>query len=80
VQFNVEKGKIVTGQVFSDCLVPVFIDALNAELATGEISYDVAGIDALCARVLAKFENESSMDAVRESYVPELRQWLTESI
>ena len=35
IQFNVEKGKIVKGQVFSDCLVPVFIDALNEELAKG---------------------------------------------
>ena len=51
VQFNVEKGKIVKGQVFSDCLVPVFIDALNEELAKGEINYDVEGMKALCNKV-----------------------------
>lgn len=48
VQFNVEKGKIVAGQVYSDCLVPVFIDALNQELASGDIPYDVTGIKQLC--------------------------------
>jgi len=26
VQFNVDKGLITSGQVFSDCLVPAFID------------------------------------------------------
>ena len=51
VQFNVEKGKIVKGQVFSDCLIPVFIDALNDELAKGEINYDVEGMKALCSKV-----------------------------
>ena len=35
VQFNVEKGIIVTGKVFSDCLYPPFIDRLNSELASG---------------------------------------------
>lgn len=35
IQFDVEKGKIKSGRVFSDCLVPVFIDMLNDELATG---------------------------------------------
>jgi lipoate---protein ligase len=48
VQFDVEKGKIVKGQVFSDCLYPPFIEKLNEELATGEIAYDTAGIKALC--------------------------------
>ena len=51
VQFNVEKGKIVNGQVYSDCLVPVFIDALNEELATGTVSYDVNGIKSLFSRI-----------------------------
>ena len=27
--FNVEKGKITGGRVFSDCLTPNFIDELN---------------------------------------------------
>ena len=72
VQFNVEKGKIVTGQVFSDCLIPVFIDALNEELATGEISYDVAGIEDLCNRVRARFEGVASMEVITQTYIPDL--------
>jgi hypothetical protein len=44
IQFNVEKGKIVAGQCFSDCLVPAFIDAINEIIATGNLTYDVAGM------------------------------------
>ena len=70
VQFDVEKGKIVKGQVFSDCLVPVFIDSLNAELAKGETSYDVDGIKSLCAKVRAQSGDEASMAVVRDTYIP----------
>ena len=55
VQFDVEKGKIVNGRVFSDCLVPAFIDALNDEIATGSISYDVNGVKLLCSKVSERF-------------------------
>mmetsp|Transcript_4372 Transcript_4372/g.7389 ORF Transcript_4372/g.7389 Transcript_4372/m.7389 type:complete len:84 (+) Transcript_4372:827-1078(+) len=48
LQFNVEKGLIVKGQCFSDCLVPPFIDALNEILATGKVRYDVEGIKSMC--------------------------------
>lgn len=44
VQFNVEKGVIVKGQIFSDCLIPAFIDSLNEQLLTGTITYDEQGI------------------------------------
>ena len=53
---------------------------MNAEIATGEISYDVEGISTLCERVGAQFADEASMAAIRETYVPELRDWLTKSI
>ena len=66
-----EKGKIKEGKVFSDCLIPGFIDALNAELAKGDISYDVAGVADLCDRVKAQFQGEQSMAAVLETYIPE---------
>ena len=60
--------------------MPVFIDALNEELATGEITYDVNGIKALRQRVQARFDNMDGMDAVTETYLPELEKWLVESI
>jgi hypothetical protein len=34
----------------------VFIDALNEELAKGEISYDVQGMKTLCSTVGQRFE------------------------
>ena len=60
--------------------MPVFIDALNEELATGEIAYDVSGIEQLCSRVGARFAGESSMEAVTQTYIPELQKWLVSSI
>ena len=61
VQFDVERGKIVKGKVFSDCLVPAFIDALNEELATGAVSYDVDGVKSLCDKVRQRFKGEDTM-------------------
>lgn len=55
MQFNVEKGIIVAGKVFSDCLYPPFIDRLNAELGSGNIAYDLDGIKVMCSRVLEHF-------------------------
>ena len=44
VEFNVEKGKITAGKVYSDCLIPQFIDELNDILTSGTITYDQSGI------------------------------------
>ena len=48
VMFDVENGIISKGKVFSDCLMPVFIDLLNDQLDAGEITYDVPGIKKMC--------------------------------
>ena len=80
-QFNVEKGMIVEGRCFSDCLVPPYIDAINEILGTGQISYDVNGIKTLCNRLKAEFNDEGEQDTMlRESYTPELEAWLCEQI
>lgn len=80
VQFDVEKGVIVKGQVFSDCLIPVFIDEVNKQIATGQITYDVKGVNDLCDRVAQSFAGEESMKVVVDVYVPEFREWLMKSI
>ena len=68
-----QKGKIQRGQVFSDCLVPSFIDELNAVLATGEIAYDVAGMQSLVDQVRQKFTTDDPTDKqIREVFLPEL--------
>lgn len=79
VQIDVEGGKIVAGRVFSDCLVPAFIDALNAQLEAGTHTYDVAGVEKLLAAVAGEF-NDDSFAAVRDIYIPELMAWLCRSI
>jgi lipoate-protein ligase A len=35
LEFNVEKGRITKGKVYSDCLVPNFIDEINILLESG---------------------------------------------
>ncbi len=35
LEFNVEKGRITKGKVYSDCLVPNFIDEINVLLESG---------------------------------------------
>lgn len=60
--------------------MPGFIDALNAELAKGDVAYDVAGVKDLCDKVRASFAGEASMEAVMETYIPEFEEWLSKSI
>ena len=80
IQFNVSNGKINEGKVFSDCLVPAFIEMLNEELATGEITYDVEGITDLCNRVTKKAEGQETLKQVVDEYIPDLKLWLSDQI
>ena len=58
-----------------------FIDALNEELAKGEISYDVQGMKTLCSTVGQKFEGQEGMMAqINEKYIPDLEEWLVKNI
>ena len=73
LEFNVEKGTIAKGRVYSDCLVPAFIDELNEIIGSGQITYDEAGIMQIGAQLNERFpENE----VIREKYIPELVQWM----
>ncbi|CDW73105.1 lipoate-protein ligase a [Stylonychia lemnae] len=77
VQFDVQKGKISKGVVYSDSLLPTFIDEMNEILASGEISYDVEGIKDLGNKLSQKFQDN---EVVINKYVPELVQWMIEAI
>ena len=55
VQFNVVNGIVTDGRVYSDCLIPVLIDALNQEIQTGQITYDAQGISKMCKNIAAQF-------------------------
>ena len=83
VSFDVDKGVISAGRVFSDCLLPGFIDCFNAELqGPSPTSYDVAGIVELCARVRSRLErmDNEGMAVARDVYLPELQAWLVAEI
>jgi len=63
--------------VYSDCLLPQFIDDMNEILASGEISYDVEGIRDLGSRLREiYFEN----DTVVNKFIPDLEKWMIEAI
>lgn len=81
-QFNVEKGMIVEGRCFSDCLVPPYIEAINEILATKEISYDVKGIKNMCNKLRDMFSDDTAneMNAMLRKYTDELEAWLSSEI
>jgi len=54
--------------VFSDCLVPTFIDALNDFLSEGRTTYDQNGVKKMCQTVGEQFKN----DKVILDYLAEL--------
>jgi hypothetical protein len=60
--------------------VPAFIDSLNEELGTGEITYDESGVKNLCSRVKVRFEGDESAQIVLDIYIPELEKWLCSNI
>jgi len=81
VHVDVVKGVITNGRVFSDCLVPPFIDALNHELSSGtKTTYDVAGIADLCARTRVRLGDDESLRIARDQYLPQLQEWLSAEI
>lgn len=81
VHVDVDRGVITGGRVFSDCLVPPLIEALNEELSAGSgIAYDVPGVAELCARVRARLGDDESMRVARDEYIPQLQAWLSAAI
>ena len=73
LEFNVEKGVITKGKVYSDCLVPSFIDELNEILATGKNTYDIAGVESIGKQLREKFADN---EAITGKFIPELVQWI----
>jgi len=73
VEFDVQRGRIAKGKVYSDCLVPQFIDELNDVLGSGEVAYDMQGVDDLGNRLRARFQDN---EQVQHQFIPELVQWL----
>ena len=59
VEFDVQRGRIAAGKVYSDCLVPQFIDVLNEILGSGVIAYDMQGVDDLGNRLVARFSDNA---------------------
>lgn len=76
-EFDVEKGRIIKGKVYSDCLVPQYIDEINAIIETGDISYDMHGIEELGHRLLMKF---SDNETITQKFIPEMVMWLKAEI
>jgi hypothetical protein len=72
----VEKGTVVGGKVYSDCLVPEFIDAMNFELGSKSYEYSVKGLSLLCEILGDKFADNEQV----QGWIPELKEWLISEI
>ena len=70
--FQVEKGSIIGGKAYSDCLVPELIDYINYELGSKSYEYSKTGLDLMCEILAYKFpDNEQVQDMIKE-----LNVWL----
>jgi len=70
--FKVEKGTIIGGQCYSDCLVPEFIDQINIEMNSKGYEYSKKGLDLMCEILTHKnLENPQVL-----SMINDLNKWL----
>ena len=78
ILFDVNKGVIVAGACYSDCLVPQFIDEINNIINTKTITYDQNGMRDLCTKLRFTFKDDEN-DALLQ-YANELEEWLVKEI
>jgi Bacterial lipoate protein ligase C-terminus len=71
--YVVVRGGLITGaKVYSDCLVPDIIDAVNDELNSKHYTYSSEGIDDLAKTLEFKFEGlEANLKIVSD-----IKNWL----
>lgn len=74
VNTNVKLRKIVKAKLFSDCLVPEFIERLEARLNKGDIEYSRAGLEAL-----SDFDFHE-LPAQCKNWLAEFKGWLQEQM
>ena len=65
-------GKIEKAKVFSDCLVPDFIDKLNEELNKKGYEYSKESFDKLGKSLKSQFEDKDNVQAM----IDDLVAWL----
>lgn len=76
VFFQVEKGSIIGGKAYSDCLVPELIDFLNYELDSKSYEYSKTGLDLMCEILSDKFEGNDSA----QNMIKDLNKWIIDEI
>lgn len=72
----VNKGVISSAKVYSDCLVPDFIDTLTDELNSKHYSYSKEGIEELTDILSFKFEGNEA----NQKIISDLRNWLIKEL
>lgn len=79
IEFQVEKGVIKGGVCYSDCLVPAFIDELNAILKEEQgITYDEQGMQRIGLLLAERCPQDN--DIIQGKYIPELVRWMKHAI
>jgi len=77
INFEVEKGQIISGKVWSDALVPDLIDLINEKLYNK--TYDMDGIRQLCKEVKEEPGHFKHTDETR-AHIDEFEEWLVNAI
>jgi hypothetical protein len=70
--FKVEKGRIVSGKAYSDCLVPDLIDFINYELDSKCYEYSKSGLELMCDILFDKFAGDEKV----QSMIKDVEKWV----
>ena len=74
--FKVEKGRIIGGKAYSDCLVPELIDFMNYEIDSKIYEYSKDGLTLMCEILEAKFEDNEQV----VGHIKDLSEWLVSEL
>ena len=76
IYLKVIAGKIVTGKIYSDSLVPELIDDINNELNSKHYSYTHEGLGDLKDVLLFKHQTDSQKSLI----INDISEWMTKDI
>ena len=80
INFNVREGEIKSGKVFSDCLVPEFIDIINEVLQEGiwGFEYSKSGFEKMMEEVERELitRDKESYEETMKILFEELREYV----
>jgi len=82
MNLDVHKGYIKTGKVFSDSLIPDFIDEMNDILESPEIvlKYDATGFKKLCEELRSRLQFNENYEMYLSFQIDDLQEHLISTL